>query len=63
MHYYRMTNHRGGRFFFGAPFIGGLLGGLVGSALFYPRPYYRPYPPFIPYAPYGPYYPSPYPYY
>lgn len=33
-------------FFFGGPFIGGLLGGLVGSAVFNysrPRPYYPPY--------------------
>jgi len=37
-------------FFGGAPFVGGLLGGLVGSALFWPRPY--PY-----------YYGYPYPYY
>jgi len=42
-------------FFGGAPFVGGLLGGLVGSALFWPRPfpYYgygygfgAPFPPF-----------------
>jgi hypothetical protein len=39
----------GGRFFFGAPFVGGLLGGLVGSAIFRPRP------PFYPYYPYGGY--------
>ena len=33
-------------FFFGGPFVGGLLGGLVGSAVFNyprPRPYYPPY--------------------
>lgn len=29
----------GSRMFFGAPFLGGLLGGLVGSALLFPRPY------------------------
>jgi hypothetical protein len=39
-----------GRFFFGAPFVGGLLGGLVGSAIFRPRPFYG-YPPY----PYGGY--------
>ncbi|WP_075982755.1 hypothetical protein [Bacillus massilinigeriensis] len=48
-------NQRG--FFFGVPFIGGLLGGLLGSALIYPRPrpFYPPfpYPPFPPYPPYG----------
>ncbi|HAQ06685.1 MAG TPA: hypothetical protein DCR24_03840 [Bacillus bacterium] len=37
----------GGRYFWGGPFVGGLLGGLVGSALLYPRP--RPYYPY----PYG----------
>ena len=52
MYYYRGRPYRGERgFFFAAPFIGGLLGGLVGSALFYPRPIY---PPFVPYGPYGP---------
>lgn len=25
---------------FGLPFLGGLVGGLLGSALFYPRPFY-----------------------
>lgn len=36
---------------FAAPFLlGGLTGGLLAPA-FYPRPYYRPYPPY----PYGPY--------
>ncbi|WP_338785783.1 hypothetical protein [Metabacillus sp. FJAT-53654] len=57
---YMMRNniHRpypGGRFFFGGPFVGGLLGGLVGSAIFRPRPpFYPPYPPY-PYGgnPYG----------
>lgn len=46
--------HGGGRFFFGGPFVGGLLGGLVGSALFYPRPrpFIYPYQPY-PYYPYG----------
>ncbi len=54
----------GGRYFFGGPFIGGLAGGLVGSALFRPRPY--PY--YGGYGGYGypPYYGGgyyPYPYY
>ncbi|MGG3799549.1 hypothetical protein [Metabacillus fastidiosus] len=44
-------------FLFGGPFIGSLLGGLVGSAIFAPRP--RPVP--TPYYPYQPY--QPYPYY
>jgi hypothetical protein len=44
----------GGRFFFGAPFVGGLLGGFIGSAIFRPRPY--PYYPYGAYPPYG--YPS-----
>ncbi|MGK9428835.1 hypothetical protein ACSSTO_02435 [Bacillus atrophaeus] len=36
-------------FLFGAPLVGGLLGGFLGSALFnYPRPY--PYPPPSPYG-------------
>ncbi|WP_404810097.1 hypothetical protein [Metabacillus halosaccharovorans] len=54
----------GGRFFIGAPFVGGLLGGLVGSAILRPRPFY-PYPPY-PYYGYGYGYGYPYggyPYY
>lgn len=45
------------RFFFGAPFFGGLLGGLAGGLVggaFYPRP--RPFPFYYPpyfYPPYG----------
>jgi hypothetical protein len=50
---------RPGRFIWGAPFVGGLVGGLVGSALFNPYfyggyggyggyPFYRP--PFYPYG-------------
>lgn len=39
------------RFFFGGPFVGGLLGGLVGSAVFRPRPI--PYGGFPPYGGYG----------
>lgn len=34
----------GGRFFWGGPFVGGLLGGLVGSAIFRPRPPFYGYP-------------------
>lgn len=45
-------------FFFGGPFIGGVLGGLLGSALF-PRPFYPG--PFNPYYGYGGY--PGYPYY
>ncbi|WP_277585600.1 hypothetical protein [Psychrobacillus antarcticus] len=49
---------------FGTPFIGGLVGGLVGSALYggfggyrQPYPYYPyPYPYYYPYTPYPPYY-------
>jgi hypothetical protein len=33
----------GQRFFFGGPFVGGLLGGLVGTAIFRPRPPFYPY--------------------
>lgn len=49
------------RFFFGAPLLGGFVGGLLGSALIRPRPYY-PYPP-APYPPYGGRPPVPYGYY
>ncbi|MFD1017594.1 hypothetical protein [Thalassobacillus hwangdonensis] len=49
-HHY--NQHQDDRFF-GGPFVGGLLGGLVGSALF-PGPYY--YPQYPPYG-YYPYYP------
>ncbi|MGG3889673.1 hypothetical protein [Metabacillus fastidiosus] len=52
---------RGLPFLFGGPFIGGLLGGLVGTAIFAPRPRpYYPYPPYPPYPYAGGY---PYPYY
>ncbi|MCU9612781.1 hypothetical protein OEV98_04365 [Caldibacillus lycopersici] len=38
-------------FFFGpGPFVGGVLGGLLGSALIGPRPFY---PPFYPYGGFG----------
>ncbi|GIN42060.1 MULTISPECIES: hypothetical protein [Heyndrickxia] len=40
-------------FLFGAPLLGGFVGGLLGSALARPRPYPYP-PPYGPY-PYGPY--------
>jgi hypothetical protein len=54
-HHYVGPHYRGDRFFFGAPFAAGLLGGfaggLLGTAFFRPRPFY-PYP-----------YPYPYPYY
>jgi hypothetical protein len=43
-------------FGFGGPFVGGVLGGLLGSALLYPRPYYPYYPPYYPPYPYYPYY-------
>lgn len=61
MQHYRTPHYRNDRFwFFGAPFVGGLLGGFAGGLLggaFYPRPrpypyYYQPYPPY--YGPYGP---------
>lgn len=62
MNHYMMRNgihpYPNDRFFFGAPFVGGLLGGLVGSAIFRPRPPYY-YPPYGGgFAPYG--YGSPY---
>ncbi|MCY7538259.1 MULTISPECIES: hypothetical protein [Bacillus] len=48
-------------FGFGAPLVGGLLGGFLGSAIFnYPRPYYPPPPPPPVPPPYGGGYP---PYY
>lgn len=52
---------------FGAPFVGGLLGGLLGSALIRPYGYYGyGYPPYNPYYGYGYGYGygyPPYPYY
>ncbi|MGM0902754.1 hypothetical protein [Mesobacillus maritimus] len=44
----------GAPFLFGGPFIGGVLGGLLGSAIIRPRPYpiYPPVPVYPPY-PYG----------
>jgi hypothetical protein len=57
MHDYRIPYGPGSRgFFFGGPFLGGLLGGLAAGALFYPRPYYYPpYPYYQPYPYYSPY--------
>ena len=52
MPYYNNNRLIGG---FAAPFLlGGLTGGLLAPA-FYPRPYYRPYPPYQ-YGPYPMYY-------
>ena len=55
--YYRGHDER--FFFFGAPFVGGLLGGLIGgglgvAAFARPRPFY-PYPPPYPYGGFGGY--------
>lgn len=56
MYYYRGPVYRQDeRFFpflFGAPLIGGFLGGFLGASLARPRPYY-PYPPPRPFYPYG----------
>jgi hypothetical protein len=46
---YRSQDQRFFGFGFGLPFLGGLAGGLLGSALFYPRPYYG-YPGYPPYG-------------
>lgn len=47
-------------FLFGAPFLGGLIGGFLGGAIFnYPRPYFYPPVPYGP-VPYGGGYPGPY---
>lgn len=55
-HQFRGPHHGGDRFFFAAPFVGGLLGGfaggLLGGAFYRPRPYYPAYPPYPPYPPY-----------
>jgi hypothetical protein len=65
-HHYVGPHHRGDRFFFGAPFAAGLLGGfaggLLGGAFFRPRPFY-PYPYAYPYPYYPPAYGYGYPYY
>jgi hypothetical protein len=42
--HYQPRNQRFFGFGFGLPFLGGLAGGLLGTALFNPRPYYG-YPP------------------
>jgi hypothetical protein len=57
-HHFRAPHHSGERFFFGAPFAAGLLGGfaggLLGGAFYRPRPYYPyPYPYYPPYYGYG----------
>lgn len=58
-HHYVGPYHRGdNRFFFGAPFAAGLLGGfaggLLGTAFFRPRPFYPyPYPYYPPVYGYG----------
>lgn len=48
MYHYRNPHMaRNQRFIgFGLPFLGGLAGGLLGSALFFPRPFYGGYPGF-----------------
>lgn len=56
MYYYRSLYPRNNQRFigFGLPFLGGLVGGLLGSALIYPRPFYgypRPYYGYPVYAP------------
>ncbi|WLR54438.1 hypothetical protein LC048_18670 [Mesobacillus subterraneus] len=59
-HPYRSQDQRFFGFGFGLPFLGGLAGGLLGGALFSPRPFYPPpfYPPVYPCCP-----PPRYPYY
>ncbi|UCZ55384.1 hypothetical protein LGQ02_17355 [Bacillus shivajii] len=47
----RRPPYHGRRPYYPAPFIGGVLGGLLGSALFPPYYYYPPFP-----HPYPPYY-------
>ncbi|MGV3466991.1 MAG: hypothetical protein ACO1OT_17070 [Heyndrickxia sp.] len=67
MNYYHHApnayQHRQFPFLFGAPLLGGFVGGLIGSALLRPRPpFYGGYPygvggyPYPPYGGYGPYY-------
>jgi hypothetical protein len=55
MYYYRSSYPKHDHRFigFGLPFLGGLVGGLLGSALFYPRPFYGYPPPPPPYYGYG----------
>ncbi|MCM3691590.1 MULTISPECIES: hypothetical protein [Bacillaceae] len=56
MYYYRSSYPKHNQRFigFGLPFLGGLVGGLLGSALFYPRPFYGYPRPFYGYPAYGP---------
>jgi hypothetical protein len=56
MYYYRNPYPKHNQRFigFGLPFLGGLVGGLLGSALFYPRPFYGYPRPFYGYPAYGP---------
>ena len=60
-----LNNERFFPFLFGAPLLGGFVGGLLGAgiagAFFQPRPYY-PYPPPPPPVPYYPYGGPPVPY-
>ena len=56
MYYYRSSYPKHNQRFigFGLPFLGGLVGGLLGSALFYPRPFYGYPRPFYGYPAYAP---------
>lgn len=56
MYYYRSPYPKHNQRFigFGLPFLGGLVGGLLGSALIYPRPFYGYPRPFYGYPAYGP---------
>ena len=56
MYYYRSPYPKHNQRFigFGLPFLGGLVGGLLGSALFYPRPFYGYPRPFYGYPVYAP---------
>jgi hypothetical protein len=57
MYYYRNPYPKHNQRFigFGLPFLGGLVGGLLGSALIYPRPFYGyPRPFYGGYPAYGP---------
>jgi hypothetical protein len=56
MYYYRSPYPKHDQRFigFGLPFLGGLVGGLLGSALIYPRPFYGYPRPYYGYPVYGP---------
>ncbi|MFB3161273.1 hypothetical protein ABLO26_07845 [Neobacillus sp. 179-J 1A1 HS] len=56
MYYYRSPYPKHDQRFigFGLPFLGGLVGGLLGSALIYPRPFYGYPQPYYGYPVYGP---------